>query len=544
MRLTIPDLSLVALIGASGSGKSTFARRHFKPAEVIPRVLRLVMDAVDAGVALCVPGNHDVKLLKALRGRDVQLTHGLDRSLAQLSEESDGFRERVAEFIDGLVSHFDLDDGRLVVAHAGMREDMQGRASGAVRAFALYGETTGETDEMGLPVRFDWAREYRGRASVVYGHTPVPDPEWINRTINIDTGCGFGGRLTALRWPEKELVSVAAHATYSEPLRPLVAEITHAAKLVDDSLLHIEDVQGKRIVSTRLRGSITISGENATAALEVMSRFGADPRWLIYLPPTMAPTETSRQDGYLERPEEALAYYEKAGVDGLVCEEKHMGSRAVIVICRSAEAARRRFGVDSDESGICYTRTGRRFFTDATLERDLLERVRDAAGAAGLWDELATDWLCLDCELMPWSLKAQELLRKQYAPVGAAAGAALAAARELVESAENPALSLAPLVAELREREAGPTVRPRLPAVLLAGRVRRRRTPCPFPPARQRRRRPHRSEPPLAFAHGSAADRSRERAGRTDRAPGGRPCVSGESRRGSRLVGGPHGTRR
>ena len=417
----------------------------------VPQVLRLVMDAVVGGQALCVPGNHDVKLLKALQGRDVQLTHGLDRSLAQLGAESEDFRRRVADFIDGLVSHYELDEGRLVVAHAGMREEMQGRASGVVRAFALYGETTGETDEMGLPVRFDWAREYRGRAVVVYGHTPVPEPEWVNRTVNIDTGCVFGGRLTALRWPEKELVSVPASATYSEPVRPLVT--APAAVAHDDGLLHIEDVQGKRIVATRLRGNVTVRAENATAALEAMSRFGADPRWLIYLPPTMSPSETSEREGFLEHPEDAFAYYEKAGVDGLLCEEKHMGSRAVVVVCRSAQAAQARFGVDTGEGGICYTRTGRRFFNDGRLEAELLDCLRDAAGAAGLWDELATDWLCLDCELMPWSLKAQELIRQQYAPVAAAATAALGVARALVDGAENRAPGIDDLADELRERE-------------------------------------------------------------------------------------------
>ena len=124
------------------------------------------------------------------------------------------FGAELASFLDGLVSHYVRHHGRLVVAHAGMKEEMQGRGSGKVRDFALYGETTGETDEFGLPVRFDWAKEYRGQAMVVYGHTPVPEPEWLNRTVNIDTGCVFGGRLTALRYPEKEFVSVPATRAY------------------------------------------------------------------------------------------------------------------------------------------------------------------------------------------------------------------------------------------------------------------------------------------------------------------------------------------
>ena len=137
-----------------------------------PGVLRTVMGMVASGTALCVPGNHEAKLLRALRGRDVRMSHGLAESLAQLGAEPADFSAQVAAFLDGLVSHYVLDSGRLVVAHAGLREEMHGRASAAVRAFALYGETTGETDEFGLPVRYPWAQDYRGKAAVVYGHTP------------------------------------------------------------------------------------------------------------------------------------------------------------------------------------------------------------------------------------------------------------------------------------------------------------------------------------------------------------------------------------
>ena len=174
-----------------------------------PAVLKLVMSMAEAGTAICLPGNHDIKLVRKLKGRDVQITHGLAETLDQLDSESDEFRDEIRDFLDKLVSHVVLDDGKLVVAHAGMKQAYQGRSSGRVRDFALFGETTGETDEFGLPVRLQWAAEYRGEASVVYGHTPVAEPDWVNNTINIDTGCVFGGRLTALRWPERELVSVA-----------------------------------------------------------------------------------------------------------------------------------------------------------------------------------------------------------------------------------------------------------------------------------------------------------------------------------------------
>jgi protein phosphatase len=405
--------------------------------------VRLVRNMVRIGSALCVPGNHDMKLLKKLRGKNVQVTHGLADTLAELDALSGVagglFRNELADFLDGLVSHYVLDDGKLVVAHAGMKEEMQGRGSARVRDFALYGETTGETDEFGLPVRYDWAREYRGQAMVVYGHTPVPEPEWLNRTVNIDTGCVFGGRLTALRYPEKEFVSVPAARTYCEPVRPFLPtdlpSRALSAQQAHDEVLDAEDVLGKRIVPTRLRGNVTIREENAAAALEVMSRFAADPRWLIYLPPTMSPCETSGEPGLLEHPAEAFAYYRSEGVPQVVCEEKHMGSRAVVVIGRDEEAARQRFGVTTGEAGIVYTRTGRRFFNEADLERRFLDRVREALTAADLWGKLETGWACLDCELMPWSAKAQDLLRTQYAAVGAAGSTSLPRAVAALERA-------------------------------------------------------------------------------------------------------------
>jgi protein phosphatase len=411
-----------------------------------PRILdtvRLVRNMVDAGHALCVPGNHDMKLVRKLRGRDVQITHGLDRSLAEIAALPDESRERGREelvrFLDGLVSHYVFDGGKLVVAHAGMKEEMQGRGSGKVRDFALYGETTGETDEFGLPVRWNWAAEYRGKAMVVYGHTPVPEPEWLNRTINIDTGCVFGGRLTALRYPERELVAVPAAATHVEPAKPFLPDAVAPAPLTaqqrEDELLDIEDVLGKRFIATRLGRTVTIREENAMAALEVMGRFAANPKWLVYLPPAVAPSETSKEPGLLEHPAEAFASYREAGVPRVVCEEKHMGSRAIVVVCRDEDAARRRFGVADEGFGICYTRTGRRFFDEAELAEQFLVRVRDAADASGLFDRLETDWLLLDGELMPWSAKAQELLRQQYAAVGASARFAFRETLPLLEAA-------------------------------------------------------------------------------------------------------------
>ena len=468
-----------------------------------PAVLKLVMSMVRSGTALCVPGNHDMKLHKKLTGKAVQEKHGLAETLRQLEGETDAFKNDVKEFLYGLVSHYVLDSGKLVVAHAGLKEEMQGRGSGAVRSFCLYGETTGETDEFGLPVRYNWAAEYRGRAKVVYGHTPVPSAQWLNNTIDIDTGCVFGGSLTALRYPEEELVSVPAHTMYCKPVKPLegaelssaevqavmlpmneaavppvgsgtiqpsgdkAAARTAGSEAVpppvntaavnqgavhdasnalinlqvddrntsgislqhqDDAVLDIEDVTGRRIVQTRLKHNILIRQENSIAALEAMSRFAVNPQWLIYLPPTMSPCETSALDGFLEYPTEAIGYYKNRGLQAVVCEEKHMGSRAVLVVCKDEQTAARRFGITGEGFGICYTRTGRNFFNEPETEQAFLIKVRDGLTRSGFWEKHQTEWVCLDAELMPWSLKAQSLIQAQYAATGSAALNALSEA--------------------------------------------------------------------------------------------------------------------
>lgn len=321
-----------------------------------------------------------------------------------------------------------LDDGKLVVSHAGLKQEYIGRGSMKVRDFCLYGETTGETDEYGLPVRLNWAAEYRGKATVVYGHIPQLEVQAMNGTYCIDTGCVFGGKLTAYRYPERELIDVDALAQYYAPVKPLSPVQTNM-----DDMLTIGDVQGKLYLNTALMPSITVQENNAAAALEIMSRFAADPHWLIYLAPTMSPCETSPLDNYLEHPLEAFAYYRNRGVQNVVCEKKHMGSRAVIVLCHTEETARKRFGVSDGSRGIIYTRTGRHFFDDAAVENEVLSRLDAAQTKSGLWSDFATDWVCLDTELMPWSEKAQTLLLRQYAPVGRAGKESLAAAIAALE---------------------------------------------------------------------------------------------------------------
>lgn len=190
-----------------------------------PDVLRIVMAMAQAGTALCVEGNHDFKLLRWLTGRQVKATNGLQRSIDQMAEEDPAFHARARTYLGSLPPYLWLDDGRLAVAHAGIRADMIGRGGGKVRSFALYGDTTGETDGYGSPVRLNWALSHEGETAIVYGHVAAPDVQAVNNTWCLDTGCCFGGRLTALRWPERELVSVPARKVWFEGSRPLADRI-------------------------------------------------------------------------------------------------------------------------------------------------------------------------------------------------------------------------------------------------------------------------------------------------------------------------------
>ena len=324
-----------------------------------PGVLRLVMGMVESGNAMCVSGNHEAKLVRALKGANVTVSHGLAESLAQLARRARGVPRRALAFMDGLISHFVLDDGRLVVAHAGLKEAYHGRSSGRVRSFALYGDTTGETDDYGLPVRYPWAQDYRGQATVVYGHTPVPTAEWINNTICLDTGVVFGGTLTALRYPEREIVSVPAEQEWYEPVRPLAPAAADR--------------------QPPCSGSTTSPGPGGSRRPR---RQGQDPRGelrrgagdheplrrrpaLADLPPAhhvaARPRRSRRVPG---APGAGLRRVRRMGVTAVVCEEKHMGSRAIAVIARDEAAAERRFGIGDGSTGVVYTRTGRPFFAD------------------------------------------------------------------------------------------------------------------------------------------------------------------------------------
>ncbi|WJZ00469.1 Bis(5'-nucleosyl)-tetraphosphatase PrpE [asymmetrical] [Corynebacterium hansenii] len=453
-----------------------------------PGVLRLVMAMVDSGDALCVAGNHDVKLARALGGAKVRRTHGLAESMEQLegiADEDPGFIDRAREFLAGLIGHFVLDDGRLVVAHAGLPEAFHGRASAKVRAFGLYGDVTGEKTEHGLPVRGEWERDYAGSAAVVYGHVPTTRAEWVNNTLCLDTGCVFGGELTALRYPERDIMSVPAHRMWTEPSAPSREPASDASShdgrpsaeqagetdcsgradqtkpdlpvtiarpessatrsqsasevaALPEGAVAASSILGDHRISTGLFGHVKVSAERAAGALEPLSRFAMPPAKIIYLPPTMAPAPSSSVAGYLEHPTEALAHFRSHGVKEVVCEEKHMGSRAVAVLHRG-----------SPESSYLYTRTGRSI--DGPRVRELITSVLASADASGLWTEgnegggtaghaphgEPADVAVLDCELLPWSFTAMDLIRDDFAGPAAAGESSLSLAAAAFSEANH-----------------------------------------------------------------------------------------------------------
>ena len=183
-----------------------------------PGVLRLACDMVYASAALFAPGNHDAKLFRMLRGASLQKTHGLDLTEEQLNSLPGEIRNRLAEDILALLEpqpcYLSLDGGRLIVAHAGIKEEHIGRYDDAVARFTRFGDVTG-FEENGMPIRRDWAQTYSGEALIAYGHTPQEEIRFVNNTINLDGGCVFGGKLCALRYPEREIVEVTAEKTYS-----------------------------------------------------------------------------------------------------------------------------------------------------------------------------------------------------------------------------------------------------------------------------------------------------------------------------------------
>lgn len=375
------------------------------------KVFRLAMNMEQSGHALCLPGNHEHKLLRYLEGKPIRIGKGIGETIAKLKEEPPEFIERLKNFLKKQVSHYVLDEGRLVCSHAGLPERLQGRESAGVWEFCLFGSLTGEFDEYGLPVSADWTADYRGKALTCFGHYPKSNIIFYNNTIDLDAACVFGGELAALRYPEREIVKVKAAKVYKETSRPI--EPVRAP-----SCLNIQDALGSRIVKTGLIPKISVEEDSAEAALEIMGRFCLDPASLIYLPPETPSCGKPGSEGLSA----AFKYYAKRGAGELVCAEKRGGARAVIIAARDPDAGRR-FNLTEKKDGIIYTETGRPFFEGGreSIEEGLLKGLKNALSANGFWEKYKTGWLCIDCEILPRPLAArgsEQVPRSLDAPGG------------------------------------------------------------------------------------------------------------------------------
>ncbi len=410
-----------------------------------PGVLKLVMDMVQAGTAFCVTGNHDDKFKRHLMGRKVKVAHGLEQTLAQMENEDEEFETKVRQFLQSLPDHLVLDGGRITVAHAGIKEAMQGRQSGEVRSFCMYGETTGETDEFGLPVRHNWAGEYEGESIVVYGHTPVPEAIWQNQTINIDTGCVFGGALSALRFPEKEIISVPAAKVYSEPKRPLAMNLPDLQQNQQSEFINFERIAGRNLVTTRDNYYITIKDQASPSTLEFLELGGLNPRWLIYLPPRLSPTKSSTLPGYLEHLTEALSYYAKKGLDKVLVEEMQGGEEVTIVIAKNEVTAIKRFGIRAEGFGAAINSKGHPYFKSELSEQQFLKRFRKVIDSLELWEAFDTDWFCISGEMTPGAKNWQELATN-FHRINSAADASLAARSDALRAAGESGLDVQSLL--------------------------------------------------------------------------------------------------
>ncbi len=376
---------------------------------------------VEKGLAYMIDSNHGWKIARWLDGRNVTLHHGDEKVEAEFAEyevrygteRTLAMKRSLKEFLLQAPSHYVVMKNGVRVAvctHAGIRDEFIGKQSPEVQDFCRYGDTDG-FNEHGKPMRKDWTVHHQGSALIIWGHDPKPQPLVINNTVNIDQGVVFGGKLTAYRFPEKEFVSVNAMHDYLDAAdNPLTV---WQEKRLDPPNIG-KFINGYSVLTEQL-GEVKIHQDIVKSAIDTVSHYTVPIEQLLYIPPTMSPTPVvSSEPGYLEHPKEAIEYYRSHAVQTMIAEKKHMGSRAVLMLFKDVESAKQAVG--SETLGIIYTRTGRRFF-DKSTENEIVLKLNEELTNKGYFEKYKTDYVLLDAEIMPWNLKAKELISGQYAHV-------------------------------------------------------------------------------------------------------------------------------
>ncbi|HBW38451.1 polynucleotide kinase-phosphatase [Desulfosporosinus sp. BICA1-9] len=383
--------------------------------------LKFFINHVEKELAYMVDSNHGWKIARWLSGRNVELAHGDEIVAAEFEnlekgqgkEAAEQFKEKVKNFLLTAPSNLVFLKHRvgvIVATHAGIRDSYIGKQSKRISDFCRYGDTDG-ADDAGKPIRKDWFVHHQSGEIIVWGHDPRPLPQVINNTINIDQGVVFGGRLTAYRYPQKTFVSVVAHEDYANDPESFLQKW----KKERFSPPNIQSFLNGFSVSTEVYGDIRIQEEFVKSSIEEVSHYTVPIEELVYIPPTMSPTtDPSPQLDYLEHPKEAFEYYRKQGITTMVVEKKHMGSRAILLLFKDADTAVNYVG--NPTLGTIYTRTGRAFF-DRAMTQTVLGQLNNDLNRAQYFTKNKTDFVLLDAEILPWNLKAKELISAQYAHV-------------------------------------------------------------------------------------------------------------------------------
>lgn len=403
--------------------------------------LRFFLRHVTAGYAYMIDSNHGWKIARWLDGRKVRLTHGdekVEHEFESFSENkgkeaAEQLKQQLKDLLWSAPSHYVIRQNDVTIAvatHAGIKDHYIGKHSSRISDFCRYGDTDG-VDELGKPIRKDWHLQHKSKELIIWGHDPKPQPWMVNQTINIDQGVVFGGKLTAFRLPERKLFSISAKEDYAQdtnsPLRLWEKKRfapPNMAKFIHGYSVWIEGY-----------GEVSISSSVAKSALDEFSHYTVPLEELVYLPPTMSPTlETSKFPDYLEHPLEAFQYYRDHGVTKMIAQKKHMGSRGILLLFRNRNHAKAYIGKES--LGSIYTRTGRRFF-QPEIEKKVIEQLHMDLTNAGYFEKYETDFVLLDAEILPWNVKAKELIRRQYAHVGEMADLGRQKLKEFLQRAKE-----------------------------------------------------------------------------------------------------------
>ncbi|WP_079526525.1 AAA family ATPase [Solibacillus isronensis] len=379
------------------------------------------LNQIEAGLSYMTDSNHGWKIARWLEGKKVSLNHGdelVEQEFTEYEkvhgeEAAKALKERFANMLLKAPSHYILTKNnrtKAVVTHAGIKDHYIGKESKRISDFCRYGDNQ-QTDSSSKPVRGDWFSQHKTSEMIIWGHDVKVQPFKANLTINIDQGVVFGGELTAFQYPEQTFKSVKAFANYAGTEDNPILE----AKNKRFSPPNVAQFINGFAVHTTRGYEITIPKENALAAMDTFSHYTLPLEQVIYIPPTMSPTpQTSALPDYLEHPAEAFHYYKKNGIQKMIAQKKHMGSRAVIFIAKNKEVAKEL--INSESLGYITTRTGRAFF-EQKEQQQMVEKIHAELIGKNYFEQFNTNFVLMDAEILPWNLKAQSLIDQQYETV-------------------------------------------------------------------------------------------------------------------------------